>query len=133
MIYCLDADTCIFALRDRHPALKERFRKMSFDRIKIPSMVQAELVLGALKSFQPKEASLRVDTFLQPFEIISFGSAEAVVYAHLKADLERKGSLIGPNDLIIAATAMAHHATLVTHNTKEFSRVSGLLVEDWTE
>ncbi len=133
MTYCLDTDTCIFALRDRFPSVKKWFQRFSADHIKIPSIVQAELVLGALKSSSPKDSLHLVERFLGPFEIIAFGSHEAIVYAKVKADLERNGSLIGPNDLIIAATAMARQATLVTHNTKEFSRVNGLLMEDWTE
>ena len=133
MIYCLDTDTCIFALRGRFPSLEKWFQKLSVDHIKIPSIVQAELVLGALKSSSPKDSLHAVEKLLEPFEIIAFGSHEAIVYAKIKADLERNGSLIGPNDLIIVATTMTRQATLVTHNTKEFSRVNGLLVEDWTE
>ena len=132
MIYCLDTDICIFALKGRFPSLKRWFQQLSCARIKIPAIVQAELFLGAFKSFNPANAMHLVEGFLEPFEVIPFGAGEAIVYAKVRADLEQSGFLVGPNDLIIAATVLAHQGTLVTHNVKEFQRVPGLLVEDWT-
>jgi tRNA(fMet)-specific endonuclease VapC len=73
-----------------------------------------------------------LDKFLSPFEIVPFGDKEIMAYAKIRAGLEKIGKIIGPNDIIIAATALSHGATLVTHNTKEFERVQDLLVEDWT-
>ena len=133
MIYCPDTDTCIFALRGRFPSLLENFRQLPAQRIKIPSIVRAELFLGALKSSDTKNSLHLMEKFLEPFEIISFGENEATAYARIKFELEKGGCIIGPNDLVIAATILAHQATLVTHNTKEFKRVPGLLVEDWTQ
>ncbi|HLP47269.1 MAG TPA: PIN domain-containing protein, partial [Candidatus Kapabacteria bacterium] len=63
--------------------------------------------------------------------IIPFGDKEIMDYAKIRAHLEKIGKIIGPNDIIIAAIALSHGATLVTHNTKEFERVQDLLVEDW--
>ena len=133
MIYFLDTDTCVFALRGRFPLLKKQFQQLSAGHIQVPSIVRAELLLGALKSSNPKNALHALESFLEPFGIVPFGAAEAVIYAKIRLDLEQKGMVIGPNDLIIAATVLAHQGTLVTHNVKEFKRVSGLLIQDWTQ
>jgi len=69
--------------------------------------------------------------FLEPFEVISFDDGSSVVYAKIRAALEKKGKVIGPNDLIIAATVISHKGILITHNIKEFSKISGLQIEDW--
>ena len=69
---------------------------------------------------------------MEPFEYISFESQAAIAYARIRYDLEKEGKSIGPNDLIIAAVVLANQGTLVTHNVNEFSRVPGLLIEDWT-
>jgi tRNA(fMet)-specific endonuclease VapC len=131
--FFLDTDICIFALRGDYPSIVDAFRARKPEQIRVPSIVAAELVLGAYKSQSPLTAHKAVDTFLAPFEIVSFDLRSAEVYARIRSELEPKGHGIGPNDLIIAATALAHQGTLVTHNTKEFSRVPGLLTQDWTK
>ena len=73
----------------------------------------------------------RLETLLRSLPILPFGEAEARAAARIRADLETVGKPIGPHDVLIAATALAHGATLVTHNLREFRRVKGLLVEDW--
>jgi tRNA(fMet)-specific endonuclease VapC len=82
-------------------------------------------------SDSPDRQSDIVQTFLAAFRIEPFDSAAAAHYARLRAGLQRAGTLTGPNNLVIAATALAVGGTLVTHNTKEFRRVVGLPVEDW--
>ncbi len=131
MTFFLDTDICIFALRGTHPALIEEFQSRKPDAIKIPSIVAAELWLGAYKSSNSSTAQKAVEAFLEPFEIISFDDKGAEAYAALRADLEEKGKPIGPNDLVIAATVLAHRGVLVTHNLKEFSQVPGLRTQDW--
>ena len=74
-----------------------------------------------------------VESFLLPFEIVPFGEKSARVYGRLRGDLESKGMTIGPNDLLIAATALAYGAVLVTNNVREFKRVPGLSLEEWDE
>jgi tRNA(fMet)-specific endonuclease VapC len=69
---------------------------------------------------------------LEPFEIVPFDTLCAEWYADIRENLERRGQVIGPNDLLIAATTLAHHGTLVTHNTREFRRIARLTLEDWT-
>jgi tRNA(fMet)-specific endonuclease VapC len=133
MRYFLDTNICIFALKNKFPRIKEMMEKLSPSDIAIPSMVKAELFYGALKSQKKSIVISALDKFLSPFEIIPFSDKEIMTYAKILANLEKDGNVIGPNDLIIAATTLSHEATLITHNTSEFDRVEGLLVEDWTE
>ncbi len=119
-------------MRGRYPQIQQRMIKLRPYQIKIPSVVKAELLLGALKSDHPKKTGRVVNNFIEPFEIVPFDDSAAKVYARIRADLERIGKPIGPNDLIVAATAIAQGATLVTHNTKEFSRINSLKIVDWT-
>ncbi len=132
MTFFLDTDICIFALRGDHAPLQAAFRALKPERIKVPSIVAAELFLGACKCPNSLTAEKAVDAFLEPFEVVPFDRGAAEVYAQLRSELESKGTVIGPNDLLIAATTLAHRGTLVTHNKKEFSRVPGLHLQDWT-
>lgn len=132
MNYFLDTDTCIFALKNTFPAIKERMQALLPERIKIPSIVKAELLLGAQKSGDSKRIGSLVEGFLSPFGVIPFSDECTEIYARIRGDLEKKGQLIGPNDILIAAIVMADHGTLVTHNTKEFGRIHQLKIQDWT-
>lgn len=132
MRYFLDTNICIFAMKGRYPGIKRRLSELRPYQVKIPAMVKAELLLGALKSAKPVESRAIVDRFLAPFEISAFDDAATEVYARIRGAVEKAGRPIGPNDVVIAATALTHDATLVTNNSKEFSRVQGLKIEDWT-
>lgn len=100
--------------------------------IVIPAMTKAELLYGAEKS-QRKEQNLEmINEFLMPFRIQGFNNDETSRYATIRAKLEKKGTPIGPNDMIIASIVLANNGVLITRNTKEFSRIDGLKIEDWT-
>ena len=131
MHYCLDTNTCIDAMKGRAPELAERFGRHSPDDVGVPAMVRAELLLGAMKTNDPAKTTRTVEAFLAPYVVLSFDKAAAQHYAVIRHHLEAAGKIIGPNDLIIAATARAHRLTLVTHNVAEFARVPELMVEDW--
>ncbi len=133
MTFFLDTDICIFALRGEYVSLQAAFRALKPERVKVPSIVAAELFLGAYKCRNSLTAEKAVDAFLEPFDVIPFDRDAAEVYAQLRADLESRGMAIGPNDLLIAATTLAHRGILVTHNKREFSRVPGLHLQDWTQ
>lgn len=133
MKYFLDTNICIYALKSTFPQIQKRMEALFPSDVAIPSMVKAELYYGALKSQKKNKVLSALDKFLSPFEIIPFGDEEIMSYAKIRANLEKTGKIIGPNDLIIAATALSHGATLVTHNTKEFERVQDLLIEDWAK
>ena len=131
MRFCLDTNTCIDAMKGTWPEMAERFRQHVPEDIGVPAMVRAELMLGAAKSRDPSRTSELVEAFLAPFELLSFDRAAAGHYAEIRHQLEAKGKPIGPNDLVIAATARSRNLTLITHNLREFGRVPGLVTEDW--
>ncbi len=131
MPYCLDTNTCIDALRGTRPALASRFAALTPEDIRVPAMVRAELVYGALRSSDPARSKRAVQRLLAPYVLVSFDAEAADHYADIRARLDAEGTPIGPNDLVIAATARAHGLVLVTHNTAEFARVPGLQQEDW--
>ncbi len=99
--------------------------------IAIPTIVLFELELGLAKSNHPDKRSAQLSEFLSHVTLWSFGAEEARICAALRAVLEQRGTMIGPYDLLIAGTALTHHATLVTHNLREFERIDGLALVDW--
>lgn len=131
MKYFLDANICIYFLKGTHPDLARKLLSHNPDDIRIPSIVKAELLYGALKSQQIKENMERIEQFLLPFKVVPFGDEEADRYARIRSTLEKNGTPIGPNDFIIAATTMENDGVLVTNNEKEFKRVKHLKVENW--
>jgi tRNA(fMet)-specific endonuclease VapC len=133
MIYFLDTNICIYHLNGSVPNINERLKQADINTIKIPSMVAAELLYGVEKSGRREHNIKMVTTFLSLFKTVPFDRKSAEYYGVIRAELERGGKSIGGNDLIIAATALANAAVLVTHNINEFSRIHGLLLEDWTD
>lgn len=132
-MFFLDSDTCIEIMRGHLP-YAQKFMQASSPRLfAVPAIVEAELRYGAVNSACPEEGLYAVESFLVPFGRIPFDSRCAVEYAKLRRDLKSRGCLIGGNDMLIAATALAHGATLVTGNVREFGRVKGLALESWTE
>jgi tRNA(fMet)-specific endonuclease VapC len=129
----LDTNICVYALKGRFPEIARHLAARTPSDIKIPSMVEAELFFGAEKSGRRERTLEILERFLSPFEIVPFCERAARHYARIRVQLESSGASIGPNDLVIAATSIANGATLITHNTAEFSRVHGLALEDWTE
>jgi tRNA(fMet)-specific endonuclease VapC len=131
MKWLLDTNACIRYLNGRAPALKQRLDVAGKSDILVCSVVKAELAFGAARSANPAATAAAQARFLSPFHSLSFDDPCAAIYGEIRAVLARSGTPIGPNDLLIAAIAVANQATLVTHNTAEFSRVPGLLIEDW--
>jgi tRNA(fMet)-specific endonuclease VapC len=129
--FLLDTNTCIEYLRNKNANVVNSIRSRRPDEIRLCSVVVAELYFGAFKQPQNTANWTLLATFLPVFLSIPFEDRAAKLYGQLRADLEAKGTPIGPNDLMIAAIALANDLTLVSHNTKEFSRVSGLKLVDW--
>lgn len=133
MKYYLDSNICIFHLRKPHGILFRKIYSVDPEDIKLPAIVKAELVAGAMKSAKPEENIAEVMDFCDSFEIVPFDDSIILTYAKIRSSLELKGQKIGQNDTIIAATVLAHNGILITNNTREFMRVEGLECEDWTE
>ena len=131
MRFLLDTNVCIRILNGSSTGVIERLEHLDPAEIAMSAVVRAELVFGARKSTYVAENLRLVDALFEPFVCLPFDDRAADSYGTLRADLERGGRPIGPNDLLIAATALAHDLTLVTHTVSEFARVPGLRVEDW--
>ena len=131
MPFLLDSNVCIAYLRGRNPLVRQRLAATPSLSVCLCSVVKAELYYGCLRSEDPTANRARVETFTQPYRCLPFDDAAAEHFATIRRHLESLGTTIGAYDLQIAATALANGYTLVTHNTREFSRVRGLLLEDW--
>jgi tRNA(fMet)-specific endonuclease VapC len=99
--------------------------------IGIPAIVFYELEVGIKKSQAPQKRMRQLKDFISVVNVLPFGKAEAKVSAEIRAQLEKRGTPIGPYDILIAGTALANQATLVTHNSDEFKRIKNLDVIDW--
>lgn len=132
MIALLDTNTCIYLLNSTGPEVRRHFESRSPTDIAVCSVVKAELLFGAQRSSRVDTNLQRLKQFFSPLDCFPFDDRCAEHYALIRADLASQGQPIGPNDLMIAATARANDAILVTNNTGEFSRVAGLRLEDWT-
>ena len=130
-MYLLDSNTCIQFLNGRSIHVERRLMGTKPSSIKLCSIVKAELLYGASRSHHASAVLARLETFFAPYESIPFYDAAAVEYGRIRGHLAGAGTPIGPNDLMIAAIVQCRQFTLVTHNTREFSRVPGLLIEDW--
>ena len=130
-MYVLDSNVCIRLLNEQHEGIKAQFMSHAPSEIFLCSIVKAELLFGARHS-QRVEANLqRLELFFAPLGSLLFDDKCAEMYARIRHMLSMDGALIGPNDMLIAAIAMANDMILVTHNQKEFSRIIGLRLEDW--
>jgi len=132
MTYLLDTNACIAILRDARSNVARRLRQESSGTVTLCSVVKAELYYGAYKSQLSVQTLAKLRRFVRTFRSYAFDDSAAERYGRIRADLAMQGMLIGPNDLMIAAIVMANNLTLVTHNTREFARVAGLILEDWT-
>src|SRR6266851_3062632 len=122
MTYLLDSNTCITYLNGRSTTLLHRMQAPPAPEIYLCSIVKAELFYGAAHSSDPSKELAKLQPFFAAFTSLLFGDRCAEEYGQIRSHLTAAGTLIGPNDLLIAATARAHGLTLVTHNTREFTR-----------
>lgn len=132
MRFMLDTHICIYAIKNRPPRVLEHLRAHEAAGLGISSVSVAELFFGAEKSGSKKNLTA-LKHFLEPLEIADFDLNAAQVYGRVRLTLEQAGTPIGPLDTQIAAHALAVGAVLVTNNGREFSRVSGLELANWSE
>ena len=129
--WMLDTDTCSFILKRSNEAVLRRLASAPVSDICLSVITKAELLFGVAVSPQRPRDGLAVDAFLRHVAVLDFADAAAAHYAEIRADLRRRGAMIGANDLLIAAHARSRDLTLVTNNTREFGRVRGLTIENW--
>lgn len=132
MRYMLDTNIFIYLCKGTYTAIADRIRTFGPGDIVISSITLAELEFGIAKSSKPEKNRKHFQEFLLPFEVLSFDSGAAVEYGTIRHTLEKAGLPIGPMDMLIAAHALAADVCLVTNNEREFTRVSGLRIENWS-
>jgi tRNA(fMet)-specific endonuclease VapC len=129
-MWVLDTNTLIYFFRGEGNVAKEILAR-SPSAIGIPSIVLYELEVGIAKSTSPRKRRGQLEELTAAVQTLPFGAMEARAAASIRSSLEKQGTPIGPHDVLIAGTAKACNATLVTRNTREFKRVDGLGVENW--
>jgi tRNA(fMet)-specific endonuclease VapC len=129
-MYVLDTNTLIYFFRGQG-RVAERLLATPPAEVAIPAISVYELEVGIAKSVQPAKRRRQFDELLDAFTVLAFDRVAAAAAAGVRFALEKAGRPIGPLDTLIAGTAIAHRATLVTHNTREFKRVSKLALIDW--
>lgn len=126
----LDTNICIFVMKGLGPSLGPRFDAEA-ERLCISSITLTELAYGVKKPAAQARNLRALEAFVARLAVLAFDLAAAEHYGALRADLERRGRVIGPYDMMIAAHAQSLGLTIVTNNRREFDRVPGLVVEDW--
>jgi tRNA(fMet)-specific endonuclease VapC len=128
----LDTDTCSCIMKRSHPLVLKRLQSMSVNDVCMSVVTKAELLYGVEVSPQRAQDAAALSAFLLYVEAVALNEEAALHYAEIRADLKRRGAIIGANNLFIAAHARALGLRLVTNNTAEFERVPNLKLENWT-
>ncbi|TNF65235.1 MAG: type II toxin-antitoxin system VapC family toxin [Gammaproteobacteria bacterium] len=129
----LDTNICIYIINEKPPHVLNKFKEYKFNEIGISSIVYSELVYGVYKSIKVEKNIVALASFITPLSIVEYDQNAADEYGLIRTSLEKKGKLIGANDLLIAAHAKSLELPLVTNNLEEFSRVDGLALYNWVE
>ncbi|MBD2278959.1 type II toxin-antitoxin system VapC family toxin [Aphanizomenon flos-aquae] len=129
-MYILDTNTLIYYFKGQGQ-VAQNLVNVSAQEISIPTIVLFELQVGIAKSTSPAKRTQQLQELMSRVNLVLFDREAALAAAKIRAELEQQGTPIGQMDVLIAGTAIALQATLVTHNIKEFSRVSGLTIVDW--
>jgi tRNA(fMet)-specific endonuclease VapC len=131
-LYMLDTDTCSYIMKRSHPTVLKRLQAVPVSDVCMSVITKAELLYGVEVSPRRAQDAAALAAFLPYVEAVDFADDGAHHYAEIRADLKRRGTLIGANDLLIAAHARARGLVLVTNNTTEFQRVDNLELDNWT-
>lgn len=133
MEYLLDTNICIYIIKKKPAQVFDKFLTLSIGSVGISSITLAELQYGISKSTNPGKNGEALGKFLTPIEIVDFGAYATAEYGKIRTELERRGTPIGSLDMLIAAHAKSLDLILVTNNEKEFDRIIGLKIENWTK
>lgn len=131
-MFLLDTNICIYAINGRHPGLTEKLFSVHPGEILISSITVGEMEYGAAKSHWGERTRQIMRAFLANYDTLPFTDQDAALFGTFRAQLESAGITTGILDLMIAAQGVANHLTVVTHNTREFIRIPGIKLEDWT-
>lgn len=131
--FMLDTDTCSYIMKRSHPLVLKRLQSMPVDDVCMSVVSKAELLYGVAVSPRKDQDAAALAAFLPYVEAMALDDDAALHYAEIRADLKRRGAMIGANDLFIAAHARSLGLKLVTNNTAEFERVPDLRLENWTK
>jgi tRNA(fMet)-specific endonuclease VapC len=129
--YMLDTDTCSYIMKRSNPSILKRLQEIPIDDVCISVITKSELLFGVEVSPRKQQNEAALTEFLRHVEVLDFPDEASVDYAKIRAELRKKGTMIGANDLFIAAHARSLGLTLVTNNTGEFARVRNLKIENW--
>lgn len=129
--FMLDTDTCSYIMKRSHPLVLKRLQSVPVTDVCMSVVTKAELLYGVEVSPRRAQDAAALAAFLPYVDAVDLDEKAALHYAEIRADLKRRGTMIGANDLFIAAHARALGVTLVTNNTAEFERVSHLTFENW--
>jgi len=130
--YMLDTDTCSYIMKRSNDAVLKRLEKVPVRDVCISVITKSELLFGVEMSPRRAQDEGALSAFLRYVEVLDFPDEASLHYARIRPDLRRLGTMIGANDLLIAAHARSLGLTLVTNNTREFGRVRDLMIENWT-
>jgi tRNA(fMet)-specific endonuclease VapC len=130
-MYLLDTNICIYIINNSRPKVREKITALPPFTVKISSVSLAELEYGAAKSLYHHKNRKALLDFVSAFQILPFDERDAEYYGLIRADLEKRGQIIGVYDMQIAAQAVSRDIILVTNNTKEFKRIKNLNLENW--
>ena len=130
--YMLDTDTCSYIMKRSNSGVLKRLSTLPVSDVCISVITKSELLFGVEVSLRRRQDEAALDAFLKYIEVLDFPDGASPHYARILADLRKLGTMIGANDLFIAAHARSLGLTLVTNNTREFGRVSRLAIENWT-
>ena len=131
MKYMLDTNVCIDYMRGTDQGIKNRLLACKEDELCISSITLSELLYGVNRSSEPVKNRNALYKLLVKIEVINYGTEASEFYGIIRNELVRRGMVIGALDMLIAAHAMSNKLVLITHNTAEFGRISGLEIEDW--
>lgn len=131
MIYMLDTDICIYTIKRKPVQVLKHLQSLQAGMVLMSSITFAELMNGAKKSNYVEDNIRRLNALSEIIEVVSFDKDAAIEYGNIRSDLEKRGLIIGGNNLLIAAHAISRNLALVTNNTREFSRVNGLQIKNW--
>ncbi len=131
--YMLDTNICIYIAKYQPPEVRTYFERLKPGQLVMSVITYGELHYGANKSNQSAKALTHLEELIQDIPVTELNSNVAQAYGEIRATLEKQGKLIGNNDLWIGAHALALNLTLATNNEREFKRIPGLSVENWTK